>query len=579
MQVDHSDQFSLTSLQEVDLIVLGSGAAGLTAALTGAMEGMSVAVLECAPRFGGTTARSSGTAWIPNNQFMVAAGIHDDREKAEAYLSALIPDVTARSRWMEFLELAPQMQQELSGRANVGFRPYPKAPDYQSNLEGAGLGYRPLEPQEFDGKTLGEWFDKISSPMKELTVFGGMMVTRAEAQRLINVEKSLSSMKLGLKLVTRFLADRLRYKRGTRLVMGNALIARLLHEALQRGVNAYTNVEVSNLLRADGRIQGVSGKIHGRSFNITAKAGVILAGGGFPSDAALKAENLPRSGQVHTPASPYAKGTTITLGLEQGAQLGPSIGSNAMWFPSSLWTRSDGSLAVYPHIALDRAKPGSIIIDQNGNRFASEALSYHDFCEAMFQHGDSSTPAWMIVGRDFIRRYGLGVIRPRTPSLRSYITSGYLKCGRTIKDLALEIGVSQETLSASVSRYNGFAQAGKDDEFHRGETAYQRTNGDNSRGLKNPCLAPVESRNLYAIALWPTPLATARGLVCGADAQVLDADGNPMAGLYAAGNDMQSIFAGQYPGAGAQIGPAMTFGWAAARHAAKQLKQLHGREK
>jgi 3-oxosteroid 1-dehydrogenase len=578
MLLDYSKQKSLNELGAVDLIILGSGAAGLTAALTGCMLGLSTVILETASAFGGTTARSSGTIWIPDNPLMREAGIEDDRKKAETYLQNLIPsNETSAKNWLHFLNLAPLMLSELSTKADITFRPYATAPDYQSNLAGAALGYRPLEPMEFDGRKLGHWFDKLAFPLPGLTVFGGMMITRSEAQRLIWAERHPSALALGARLLMRQLTDRLHYKRGTRLVMGNGLVAKLLHGCLMRGAIVHLKVDVKDLTVDADRVTGVYGSQDGIDFTLMARHAVILAGGGFPASAELKASNLPACSSPETPAAATATGSTIKLALQHGAQLGPSQGTNAMWFPSSLWKTRDGKTTAYPHIALDRAKPGSLIVDQDGQRFANEALSYHDFTQAMLARGEAASPAWLIAGRKFIYRYGLGVVRPRSFSLKSYVTSGYLKHGKDCSHLASQLGIPAEKLTATINRFNDAARQGRDEDFFRGETAYQLSNGDPTRGLPNPCLGAIEATDLYAVALWPTPLATARGLICGSHGEVLNAKGLPIVGLYAAGNDMQSIFEGQYPGAGAQIGPAMTFGWAAAHQAAAQ-QDFHGRE-
>lgn len=576
MQLDPSMQRPLAEMGEVDLVVLGSGAAGLTAALTATLEGLTVAVLEISPVVGGTTARSSGTVWIPNNQLMHAAGFAQDAKDAEAYLSAVVAEHAPREGWSAFLAQAAPMQADLEARAEIAFRPYLSAPDYQSDVEGAAMGGRALEPMAFDGRLLGGWFEKLAAPMRELTVLGGMMLTRAEAQRLIRVERSPAAMLEGLKLLARHVRDRARHRRGTRLVMGNALVARLLHGTLARGGFVFPDTHVHQIEMEAGRATGVSGVHCGRRFALRARAGVVLAGGGFPSDPDMRSTYLPPLTPSHTPADPFACGSTIRLGVAAGGHIGPDAGLNAMWFPSSLLARPEGGLAVYPHIALDRAKPGSIIVDQTGERFGDEALSYHDFCSAMFARGTSAVPAWMIAGRDFIRRYGLGVIRPRTPSLKAYLRSGYLKTGESPDALGKAIGLPSGALSRSIIRFNEFVRQGRDADFQRGESAYEKSNGDPSRGLQNPCLGEVDTGRLYAVALWPTPLATARGLVCGKMGEVLDHSGHPIPGLYAAGNDMQSVFGGQYPGAGAQIGPAMTYGWAAARHAARHVQEFYG---
>lgn len=569
MLPDPSDRPPLDQLGEVDLIVLGSGAAGLTAALTGLLEGFSVAVLEVAPYFGGTTARSSGTVWVPDNALMRAAGAAPDRQAAETYLRALVGNIGPEEPWQTFLDTAPAMQSDLETRAGVLFRPYMAAADYRSDLPGAAPGGRALEPVEFDGRRLGKWFGLLAEPLKDLMVFGGMLVTRAEAARLIRADRSVSAMALGARLVARYAWDRMHYSRGTRLVMGNALIARMMHGILTRGGQLYESTQTLRLIQDEaGRVTGVEGLHAGRAFALKAGVGVVLAGGGFPSDPQKSREELPAPAPEHSPATPFARGTTLDLGVAAGGRLGPSGRDNALWFPCSVRVADGGGIAVWPHIVLDRAKPGCVIVDGTGRRFANEALSYHDFCRAMISHGPTAQPSWLIAGRDFIRRYGLGPIRPRTPRLTSWIASGYLKQGRNIAELATEIGVPAATLSETVTRFDANARRGEDPDFDRGSTLYQRSNGDNTRGLANPCLGPVGDEKLFAIALWPMPLGTSRGLVASVDAEVLDTRDRVIPGLLVAGNDMHSCFSGEYPGAGAQIGPGMAFGWRAVRRLA-----------
>jgi succinate dehydrogenase/fumarate reductase flavoprotein subunit len=369
--------------------------------------------------------------------------------------------------------------------------------------------------------------------------------------------------------VARYLADRLRHRRGTRLVLGNALVARLLKALRDRNVPVWTGAESHRLLQRDGRVAGVALTHEGRRFDIAARRAVVLAGGGFPASAAWRARHLPAPVADHTPAAPGCDGSTLDLALAIGAALGPDGLDNALWFPSSIASRRDGSIAIYPHIVLDRAKPGLIAVDRTGRRFVDEAVSYHEFVRAMYRaHAQApAIPAWLVCDRAFIRRYGLGLIRPRTPSLRRYVKSGYLTEAATIVELAAKLGLPADNLTRTIDRFNGFAERGVDPDFGRGDNAYDRTNGDPSV-TPNPCLGPIATPPFYAVSILPTPLGTSRGLSADIYARVRDENGAPIPGLYVAGNDMQSIFGGEYPGAGAQLGQAMTFAWIAARHIA-----------
>ncbi|WP_245277126.1 FAD-binding protein [Rhizobium sp. CF080] len=550
-------------------MVVGSGAAGLTAALTGLLAGLKVAVIEKLDVIGGTSARSSGTVWVPDNHFMHMAGFSGERQSAGEYLAALTGEDGDSAMWRTFLANAPRMIEDLNTSAGIAFRPYEAAPDYRQDKPGAASGWRALEPVAFDGRELGGDFYRLAWPIRELMLFGGLMVTRGEAAMLLNAERSLSAIGLGMRLVGRYLLDRIKYRRGTRLVLGNALVARLLKAVVDRGGMVSTGVTPLRLLVEGGVVRGITVRNGEAAEDIRARAAVILAGGGFPANGEWRSLYLPAPTPEHTPASPGCDGSTIRIALEMGAALGRQGKDNALWFPSSVAGRHDGSLVVYPHIVLDRAKPGLIAVNHRGVRFVNEAVSYHEFVRGMYAADGEhpAIPAWLICDRHFIRRYGLGLIRPRALSLRHHVASGYLKRGRSIEALADEIRVPAEQLSLTIARANEFADTGVDLDFGKGGSLYDRSNGD-PLVKPNPCLGRIENGPFYAVAVYPTPLGTSLGLLTNHDAQVLNADGSPIRGLYVCGNDMHSVFAGEYPGAGAQLGQAMTFAWIAARHAA-----------
>jgi succinate dehydrogenase/fumarate reductase flavoprotein subunit len=555
---------------EVDIVVLGSGAAGLTAALTASLTGLRAVVIEHEPVIGGTSARSSGTVWVPGSHYLPSSSANEDRDRAARYLEALVGEKGESAMRDAFLENAPLMVADLDRHAGIEFRPYQAAPDYRQDCPGAAGGGRPLEPLPFDGRLLGSDFSRLAWPLPELMVFGGMMVTRGEAFELLRADRSPRAAWLGMRLVGRYLRDRFKYRRGTRLVLGNALVGRLLKALLARQVPILTGARADRLVKNDGRVSGVEMTYEGNAVAIEARCGVVLAGGGFPADASWRAQQLPEPIPEFTPAAPGCVGATLALALDAGAALGPSGQDNALWFPSSVAKRADGSTAVYPHIVLDRAKPGLIAVNAAGERFVSEAVSYHEFVRAMYRaHAKSpAIPTWLVCDHAFIRRYGLGLVRPRSVSLRKHTAKGYLRTAATVGQLAQDLGLPPLALGATVDRFNGFARRGIDEDFGKGSNIYERNNGDAAVG-PNPCIGPIDRPPFYAVAVWPTPLGTSRGLRADVHARVLTEANQPMPGLYVCGNDMQSVFGGEYPGAGAQLGQAMTFAWIAARHAGR----------
>ena len=557
---------------EYDLVVLGSGAAGLTAALVAAIEGARPLVVESTAQLGGTSARSSGTVWIPDNPDLRRAGVAGDAATAGEYLDALVGDKADRSLRQAFLVAGPRMVACLEAHAGFAFRQYREHPDYRQDLPGAAMGGRPLEPPAFDGRLLGREFNRVGWPLPELMLFGGMMVTRGEASRLLRAFRSLDGTLLGMRLVARYLADRMHYPRGTRLVLGNALVARLFKCLLDRRVPLWWSAKTERIIVDAGRVAGAVVHHLGKPLRVRARCGLVLAGGGFPASAALREKHFRRPVARYTSAYEGCVGETLRLGRAAGGVLGPAGEDNALWFPGSIAPRADGSTAVYPHIVLDRAKPGLVAVGKSGRRFTNEAASYHEFTRAMYRaNGSTETiPAWLVCDRRFLWRYGLGMIRPMTLRLARYIERGYLHQARTLEGLAGAIGVDSAGLVQTVGRHGEFARTGIDADFGKGGNAYDRGNGDPDHA-PNPCLGPIERPPFCAVRVEPTPLGTSLGLRTNTHAQVCDAADQPIAGLYAVGNDMHSVMGGEYPGAGAQLGPGMTFAYLAALHAVREF--------
>lgn len=543
---------------EYDLIVVGAGAGGMTAACVAAREGARTLLLEKTGRVGGTTAISGGMVWVPGNPKFPPEARAADREDARVYLDHTLPEWQDRALTETYLARAGEAIAYLDARTAVQFRPVAFYPDYYPDLPGASMGGRVLEPQAFDARELGPSFGLLHPPLPEFTLFGGMMVDRADIPHLRRAATSLPSALRVARILVRHARDRVSFERGAHLVLGNALAGRLLKSVLDAGVDLLTSVADVDLLREGDRIAGVT--VAGVK-RMRARRGVVLATGGFSHDAGLRAQLLPARTGPSSAAAASNTGDGLRLGLAQGARLSADHVNNAFWVPSSRFVRDDGTPAVYPHTVTDRGKPGVIAVDRRGKRFVNEAQSYHEFVQAMFRA--DAIPAWLVCDRKALWRYGLGAVRPFTRRLDPYLDRGYLRRAPSLAALAQSIGVDAAGLEATVHRFNADALDGIDREFGKGSNAYHRYVGDAAH-RPNPCLAPIAEAPFHAIELHPGDLGTSAGLITDAQARVLDADGEVIAGLYACGNDMGSMMKGAYPGPGITLGPAIVFGYLAA---------------
>jgi succinate dehydrogenase/fumarate reductase flavoprotein subunit len=559
--------------EEYDAIVLGAGAGGMTAAAVAAAEGLRVLLIEKSAQVGGTTAVSGGMVWIPANAKMADAGIADSLEQARLYLEQAAPGGLHEALRTAFLASADSAIAYLERRTSVCFKPVLDYPDYYPDLPGATRGGRVLEPLAFDGRRLGEYFRLLRPPLPEFTLFGGMMLDRADIAHFRHAGRSLQSAARVARLVARYGWQRLFADRGTTLYLGNALAARLLDSLLRAKVELALRAQVTGLLYDGGRIAGValargSGESADRQA-IRARRGVVLATGGFPHDARMREKYLPTGAGALSAACASNTGDGLRLALSAGGRICEENADNAFWAPVSRFLRRDGSQGIFPHTVTDRGKPGLIAVNRRSRRFTNEAKSYHEFVRAMLR-GDNDgpcIPAYLICDRRFLWRYGLGAVKPFALSLRGHLRSGYLVRGETIGTLAVALGIDPHALTTSLARYNEGARDGKDPEFGRGGDVYQRYLGDADR-KPNPCVAAIEHPPFYAVAVHPGDLGTAAGLLTDENARVLDGAGKPIGNLYACGNDMGSIMNGAYPGPGITLGPALTFGYLAGRHLA-----------
>ncbi len=566
--MSHEDPASVDATW--DVVVVGAGAAGLTAASVAAAEGCSVLLLERADVVGGTTAISGGMVWIPANHKTAEANRPDSLEAARAYLAHTVPG-DDRERLETFLARGDEAVRDLEARTALRLQPVMTYPDYYPSLPGATPGGRVLEPVPFDGRALGAAFALLRDPLPEFMLFGGMMISRQDIPHLRRVGQSLRSTWHVAKLLLRYGLQRLRARRGTTLYLGNALAARLLRSALDLGVTLRMGRSVVRLeADAAGRasiLEVVDGS--GRRERIGARRGVVLATGGISHDAELRPSYVPASaGALSATVERGAAPSGARLAEALGARLSAPTKDGAFWVPASVFTRRDGGRGLYPHTVTDRAKPGLIAVDANGQRFVNEAVSYHEFVRAQLANEKSAIPAWLLCDRRFLWKYGLGKVKPFTLSVSAEVSAGYLKRADDLPGLAKQIGVPPAALVETIQGFNQHAKHGEDPAFGRGGDIYQRALGDGDQ-RPNPCVAPLEEAPFYAVAVYPADLGMSAGIVTDAEAHVIGADGAPIPGLFACGNDMASIMDGAYPGPGITLGPALTFGWLAGKAVAR----------
>jgi succinate dehydrogenase/fumarate reductase flavoprotein subunit len=547
-----------------DVLVAGSGAGGMAAAVTARKAGLEVLVAEKEPFFGGTTALSGGWLWIPNHPMQREIGVSDSIEDASTYLLHEAGEKYDPERVNAFLTAGPRMVEFFTRETAVRFDPSATFSDYHPDAPGGRPGGRSIVARAFDGRELGHMLAMLRPPLPELTVFGIMIGSGAELVHFMRWSKSLASAAFVARRLVGHGAATLFHGRGVRLTNGNALAGRLLKSALDAGVQLRASCAVRQIVRENGRVTGVVLANGAGEQRVTARRGVVLACGGFPQDA-QRTRRLFAHREHFSPAPAGNTGDGLRLAQAAGGRLDESLPHAAAWVPVSRVPRGDGSFGLFPHF-IDRAKPGVIAVTKKGVRFVNEGNSYHDFVQALLKTGE--THAWLVTDHRAIRAYGLGFVKPRPLPLGPHLKSGYLLSGGTVAELAERAGIDA-ALEETVTRFNTAANLGSDPNFHKGENAYNRFYGDPDI-RPNPCVAPLAQPPFYAVRVGIGDLGTYAGVATNGQAQVLDEHNRPIPGLYAAGNDALSIMGGNYPGPGITLGPAMTFGWIAGRHLAGQ---------
>lgn len=557
---------------ECDVLVVGSGASGMSTAITAASQGLKVLVVEKQPLFGGTTARSGGWLWIPGTKLATGQGIHEPAGAARTYLQHEATTHFDPQRVDTFLARGPEAIDFFTSRTCVQFDMPPVFPDYHAEAPGGQPGGRSMVTRPFDGRELGERIERLAPPLPELTVFGMMLGSGKEILHFMRAFKSLESFLYVLRRLARHGLDVLRHGRGMNLTNGNALAGRLAKAAMDLDIPVWLDSPVKELLVQDGAVAGARVEREGEPVAVRARRGVVLACGGFPHDIERRRALFPHAptGREHHSPSPAANvGDGLRLAESVGGHVDPTIPNAAAWVPTSVTTRTDGSQGVMPHF-IDRAKPGVIAVTREGRRFTNEGNSYHDFVQAMVAacRGTGEVSAWLVCDHRALRSYGLGCVPPFPMPIGRYLRTGYLRRGRTLAELAGAIGVPAAALEGTVAEFNRHAARGEDPQFGKGSKAYNRYQGD-ALLQPNPCVAPLQHAPFYAIRLVVGDIGTFAGLATDAQTRVLRRDGTPVPGLFAVGNDAASIMGGNYPGAGITLGPALTFGYVCGMHLAQ----------
>ena len=543
-----------------DFVVVGSGGGSMCAGLVMRRAGKSVLVLEKTDFLGGSTAKAGGVMWIPNNRFMAPAGVKDSFDAAATYLDNLVGNDEAdtpgatRERRLTYLREAPEMLEFLIGQG-IKFQRNPYWPDYNDELPGGNEPGRTVSADLFDLNELGEWRHKLRPNKFTLPA------PIADALLLPLIKVSWKSKLTAARIVLKGAMAKVTGKHW--VTAGRALQGRMLQAALRGGVELRTNAPVKELILEGDRVVGVLTEKDGKPWRIGARSGVLLNAGGFAHNQAMRDQYIPHTRVEWTHAAPGDTGDMHQELMRIGAwmaQMNEFVG-NQMTLPPGCVEAA----GVQPQIT----KPHSILVDQTGVRYMNEGGSYMAFCQGMLKRHETApaVPSWWIVDDTFMRTYMIADTMPGSKKPREWFDSGYMKKAESVAGLAEACGLPTAALKATVERFNSFAGRGVDEDFHRGDRAYDRFLGDFTN-KPNATLGKLETGPFYAVQVVPGDVGTFGGAVTDARARVLREDGSVIPGLYATGTTTASVMGRTYPGAGCSIGPSFTWGFVAAKDAA-----------
>lgn len=554
---------------EVDVLVAGAGAGAMVAALTAHDRGGKVLVIEKGSQYGGSSAMSGGGLWIPNNHLMPGVNVEDSHEAAMEYLRATTGGYVSEDRLQAFAQNGPKMIRYLCEKTRVQLVAMPEYPDYYPAAPGHRPGGRALEPKNFDAKLLGDEFLRMREEGLQALIAGRIMMTVVEARTLLC--RTPGWIGITMRLFRNYALDipwRFKSRRDRNLAMGNALIGMLRRSLMDRDIPLWLETPARELVVEGGRVTGIVAEQKGRRLRIGARRGVVLGMGGFESNQAMRERYLPKPTRAEwTCANPWNTGDAVGLGLSVGAGL--DLMDDAWWGPTTIVPGEDRARM----LVIEKSLPGSILVNKKGKRFVNEALPYVDVVNAMYANNTPeapSVPCYLVFDADFRRKYPCGPFLPGSQqpdwALSGRLKREYLKKANTLAELAQLCGIDAAGLQATVERVNEFARSGKDIDFQRGETIFDRYYGD-TNVTPNPCLAPIAKAPFYCFVSYAGELGTKGGLTTDASARVTKESGELIPGLYAIGNCSASAMGRTYPGPGSTLGPASTFGYIAAHHA------------
>jgi 3-oxosteroid 1-dehydrogenase len=534
--------------EDYDVVVLGTGAAGLTASLRAAADGASVGLFEKAETIGGTTAWSGGVSWLPLNRHEQEAGIADDRETVLTYLDSLSHGLIDPELAAAFVDTAPEVVDWLEANSPVVFETVRGLSDYHPEHPGGRREGRSVECPLFPFDELGEWAARVT---RGYQLTGDIAMSETPLGR--RAPDSVPASELARR--------RERDERGC----GQALVGRLLRGLLDRGVVPRTGCRGERLLVEDGAVTGVRLRGPDGTFDARARGGVVLATGGFEHDPDLVRAFL--RGPLERPVSvPTNTGDGLRMAMRVGSALGTM---REAWWVATIDVPVEGRGVVPWQVNSERTRPHCIMVNRDGNRFTDEAANYnalgnafHVVDVARFDYVNS--PAWLVFDGHYFATYGLARRTPAEP------TPDWIAEAPTLAALADRIGVPAASLEATVARWNAHVAAGSDPDHGRGESHHDRAWGDTVRygETRQSTLGPLDTPPYFAVQVRVGALGTKGGPLTDGDARVLDVDGAPLPGLYAAGNAMASVMGMTYGGHGGTLGPALVFGYRAGRDAA-----------